>query len=84
MSRKSSVAVCRPSASSIPGQAVFIHFEVMDPDTFKSTGGAHDIAMTSMDAVQLLGLLEAMSQKYDWPKAPAPAEFHIPPNKQRN
>ncbi len=56
----------------------------MDAETLKSTGELHDIAMTNVDAAQLLSLLEAMSQKYDWPKAAAPTEFRIPPDRQRN
>jgi len=84
MSNKSDVAVCKPNASSIPGRAVFIHFEIMNPETFEGTGDMHNIAMTSVDAVRLLGLLEAMSRKYDWPKAAVPEEYHVPSKEKLN
>jgi hypothetical protein len=84
MSHKLDVAVCKPNASSIPGRAIFIHFEVMDPETLEGTGQQHNIAMTSVDAVRLLGLLEAMSRKYNWPEAEVPEEYWIPPTQKLN
>jgi hypothetical protein len=81
---KHDVAVCKPNASSIPGKAIFIHFEVMNPETLEGTGQQHNIAMTTLDAVRLLGLLQAMSRKYDWPDSEAPEEYWIPSAEKLN
>ena len=78
------VVVCNANGSHAPGKAVYIHFEIMDPETFKSIGKAHNTAMTPADAVRLLGILEGMSTKYGWPKAGVPEVVSVPLDKQRS
>jgi len=84
MSPKPDIVVCNPNASSSPGKAVFINFEIMDSATFESTGKPYTIAMTHSDAVRLFSLLEAMSKKYDWPQAGVPEQIFVPPEKEQN
>lgn len=86
MPHEPDVFVCKPGAMiNDPKTAVFIQFEKMDPETRKGIGTNHQIAMTTADAMSLLGVLQAIQKMFDLPVPAEPPEHtRIPKKKEQN
>lgn len=76
MTPKPDLMVCNPDVSSDRGKAVCLHFEIVNPATFESTGAPHNIAMPHADAKRLLDILEELSRHYGWLET-APEVLHV-------
>ena len=86
MAAKPDAYVCQPSVTiNDPRTAVLVHFDQMNPETLKGTGTSHQIAMTTLDAMRLLGLLQAIQRKFDLPQIVSePEHTRIPKKKEQN
>jgi hypothetical protein len=72
MNENIDVLVCQPDVGiNKQLQAVFIQFEVMDPDTLEGTGKSHTVLMPMPEAMMLLRQLEHIQQKFSLPKPEA-------------
>ena len=60
--------VCEPEVGINPQrQAVFIEFEVMDPETQEGSGRSHTVRMPVQDAMQLLRTLQHIQKRFALP-----------------
>ena len=65
--------------------AVVLQFETMDMKTMRGTGRVFQISMPTMDAMKVLGLLQAFQQRFDLPKIDGqPVHVEVPPKTELN
>jgi hypothetical protein len=86
MAAKADICVCKPQVMlNNPKTAVMLHFEVMNPDTFQGTGKHHTLAMTTLDAMRLLKILDSIQKQYDLPQLlTEPEHTKVPPKRGQN
>jgi hypothetical protein len=77
------VYVCEPEVGIYPEmEAIFIQFEVMDPETQEGTGRSHTVLMSTPDAMQLLRTLRHIRKRFSLPEGKVePKMVEIPQKK---
>jgi hypothetical protein len=86
MNENVDILVCHPDVGiNKTLEAVFIQFEVMNPDTQEGLGKSHTVMMTMPDAMRLLRHLEHIQQKFSLPNPTIEiAMTEIPASKKKS
>jgi hypothetical protein len=75
--------VCRPSVLiNDERTAACLIFQTMDQQTWRITGNDCRIAMAIADAMLLLGILDSIQEKFEFPRPKSQPEYTREPSKR--